>query len=77
MGVGPPLVGTGANVWGRFLGDAARPNGGNRYWSNSCRTHWRSDYTQRSAVWSDTLQAGRVMRKFTLLALLLAGGVFS
>jgi len=27
MGVGPPLVGTGANVWGRFLGDAARPNG--------------------------------------------------
>ncbi len=55
MGVGSALVGTGANVWGRFLGDAARPNGGNRSCSDSRRTHWGSDYGQRSAVWSETL----------------------
>ena len=53
--MGSALAWTGANVWGRFLGDAARPDRGNDACSDRGRAHWRSDYGQRSAIWSETL----------------------
>jgi hypothetical protein len=55
MGVGSALVGTGSNVWDRFIGDAARPDRGNGACSDCRRAHWSYDYGQRSAVRIETL----------------------